>query len=134
MRPRDGLAKLTKLTRHGKMNCIIVDDNQEFLVSAARLLELEGVRVVGCATTGAEALRLLDSVSPPDVVLVDIELGEENGIELAQVLAERLPGTPVILISSHDRDELEELMPGTGAVGFVPKQVLGAKTIAELIR
>lgn len=116
------------------MNCVLVDDNPEFLTSAARLLELEGVHVVGCAKNGEEALRLADPLAPPDVILVDIELGEENGIELARQLSARLPYTPVILISAHDLEELEELIRGTGVLGFLPKHLLGAATIAELIR
>lgn len=115
------------------MNCIIVDDNRGFLASAARLLKLEGVKVVGCATSGQEALRLSRAVARLDVILVDIELGEENGIELARQLSAQLPDAAVILISSHDQDELEELMPTTGVVGFLPKQALGAAAIAGLI-
>jgi DNA-binding NarL/FixJ family response regulator len=126
--------EFVKLPPHFTMNCVLVDDNPDFLASAARLLELEGVHVIGRASNGEEALRLADPLAPPDVILVDIELGEENGIDLARQLAARLPDTPVILISAHDREELEELMPGAGVVGFVPKQELGAATITELIR
>jgi DNA-binding NarL/FixJ family response regulator len=77
-----------------QIRCLIVDDNQPFLDAARLLLEREGVAVVGVATTSAEALRLEEELRP-DVVLVDIRLGDESGFDLAQ----RLSGT-VILIST----------------------------------
>jgi DNA-binding NarL/FixJ family response regulator len=114
------------------LRCLIIDDNQEFLASARRLLEAQGIQIVGCASSGEEAIRLVD-VLAPDVALVDVELGEEDGIALADELVERAPGTEVVLISSHDRGELSELLAGSRAVGFLPKTDLGAAAIAGLV-
>ena len=61
-----------------QIRCLIVDDNQPFLDAARLLLEREGLAVVGTATTGAQALRLEEELRP-EVVLVDIRLGEESG-------------------------------------------------------
>ena len=60
-------------------------------------------------------------------------LGEEDGIGLARQLAERAPPASVVLISSHDWEELAELIAGSGAVGFIPKHELGAAAITELV-
>lgn len=114
------------------LSCLIVDDSEEFLASATRLLSLQGVEVVGQASSGAEALRLAEAVSP-DVALVDVELGEEDGIELARLLTSGDSGTHVILISLRDRNELVELMAGSGAVGFLRKDALDAQAVADLI-
>lgn len=80
------------------LSCLIVDDSEAFLASAARLFSAQGFRVVGLAASGDEALALADALRP-DVALVDVELGAEDGIELARrLLAGPAPGH-VILIS-----------------------------------
>jgi DNA-binding NarL/FixJ family response regulator len=113
--------------------CVLVDDNKDFLASAAQLLESQGVDVIGIASTSAEALRLAETLRP-DVALVDIELDNEDGIELAQELAARTPSTQVVLISSYERDDLSDLIVDSPAVGFLPKPVLSASAIGLLIR
>jgi DNA-binding response OmpR family regulator len=59
---------------------LIVDDNQSFLEAARVLLEREGLTVAGVALTSAEALREAETLRP-DIVLVDISLGEESGFD-----------------------------------------------------
>lgn len=115
------------------MRCLIVDDNEEFLASASRLLDSQGLDVVACASSRDGALELVEALEP-DVVLVDIVLGDEDGIALAQQLATHAPSTRVILISSYALDDLGELMADSPAVGFLPKSGLGAAAIARLLR
>jgi two-component system nitrate/nitrite response regulator NarL len=114
------------------LRCLIVDDNQVFLGSASRLLSAQGVEVVGCALSAAEALRLVDELEP-DVALVDVQLGDEDGLELGRQLAADSQATRIILISSHSRDEFGELIDDSPAVGFLPKPELGADAIAKLL-
>jgi len=111
------------------VRCLIVDDSDEFLASASRLLEAQGMDVVACATSSDQALRLVEELAP-DVVLVDVELGDEDGVELAEALGDRVPSMRAILISAHDRDELGLL---TNGVEFLPKSRLGAAAIEKLI-
>ena len=115
-----------------RVRCLIVDDSEEFIASATRLLGSQGLDVIGCASSSAGALRLARSLSP-DVVLVDIELGEEDGIALSHVLAEREPSTRVVLISSYDQQELGDEIERSPAVGFLPKTNLGATAITRLL-
>ena len=68
-----------------------MDDNKSFLDVARSLLERGGLRVVGVATSTAEALRSAEQLRP-DVVLVDIVLAGESGFELARRLAEHEEG------------------------------------------
>ena len=68
------------------LRCLIVDDSEEFVASASRLLGSQGMDVVAVASSGEGALRLAGSLAP-DVALVDIELGDEDGIELSHRLA-----------------------------------------------
>jgi DNA-binding NarL/FixJ family response regulator len=114
------------------LRCLIVDDSEEFLASARRLLSAQGLAVVGVASSGVEAVQLAEQLLP-DVALVDVELGEEDGIEVARRLAERAPSSRVVLISSHPEDELGDLLVGNPAAGFLPKTALSAAAIAELV-
>jgi len=113
--------------------CLIVDDNHDFLTSAAQLLGSQGVEIVGSASSTAEALRLARMLEP-DVALVDIELGDEDGIELSQELAARVPATHVVLISAYERDDLVDLLSNSPAIGFLPKRSLGVSAIERLLR
>jgi DNA-binding NarL/FixJ family response regulator len=110
-----------------QIRCLIVDDNQPFLDAAGLLLEREGLAVVGVATTSAQALRLEDELRP-DVVLVDIRLGDESGFELARRLSAK-----VILISTHAQSEYVEEIAASPAAGFVPKTQLSASTVLRLV-
>jgi len=114
------------------LSCLLVDDSEEFLSSAARLLSLQGVSVVGRASSTKDALALVSTLNP-DVALVDVELGDEDGIDLARRLTASDSSATVILISLRDRNELSELMAGSGAVGFLRKDALDAKAVADLI-
>ena len=114
------------------MRCLIVDDSEDFLASASSLLSAQGLEIVATATTGAEALRLANEHTL-DVALVDVQLGEENGIELARELAATAAGMRVILISTHPEEDLVDLTADTPAVGFLAKSALGATAIRGLI-
>jgi len=114
------------------LRCLIVDDSEAFLASAARLLCAQGLDVVARASSGAQALQLARQLHP-DLALVDVQLGGEDGVELARRLAATAKTTQVILISSHSKDELGELVADSPAVGFLPKPALGADAIAKLL-
>jgi DNA-binding NarL/FixJ family response regulator len=114
------------------LRCLIVDDNEAFLASASRLLSAQGLEVVAQASSGSEALRLSDQ-RQPDVALIDVQLGGEDGLELTRKLAAKSHATAVILISSHSKDELGELVADSPAVGFLPKSELGAVEIGRLL-
>lgn len=115
------------------LRCLIVDDNEEFLDAASRRLSAQGLEVVGRASSGAAAVRLVQTFEP-DVALVDVQLGDENGLEVTRRLAANGGEMRIILISTHSMDELAELIVDSPAVGFLPKAALGAHAIAELLR
>ena len=115
------------------MRCLIVDDSEEFLASARRLLESQGLEIVAAATSGADAVRLAGELAP-DVALVDVELGGEDGFSVARELQARLPATRVALISSYSPEDLPSLRLDTRRVTFLPKTGLGAGAIADLCR
>jgi DNA-binding NarL/FixJ family response regulator len=114
---------------------LIVDDNHHFLVAARDLLEREGIEVVGVASTGAEAIQLAEELRP-DVALVDIDLGDESGLDVARSLAGMAgeTGSRVVLISAYSETDFADLISASPAVGFLPKSALSARTINEVLR
>ena len=110
------------------VRCVIVDDSPLFLEGATDLLEREGLEVVGAASDGAEAIRLVEELRP-DVTLVDIDLGDEDGFELARRLGEDSPGSKVILVSTHSEEDFAHLIAESAAIGFVSKARLSAEAI-----
>ena len=111
---------------------LLVDDHAGFRTCARRLLELEGYEVVGEAGDGESAVARASELKP-QLALVDVYLPSIDGFEVARRMAE-LEGAPaVVLISSRDRSELDPLVPGSGARGFVPKDELSREAIEELL-
>ena len=115
------------------LTCLIVDDSPEFLEAAKRLLADDGVIVLGTAATADQAVDEA-LARHPDVALIDVALGTESGVGVAQRLAD-LPqgGPPVILISAESQAELAELVDASGAVGFVSKTDLSGDAIRSLL-
>jgi CheY-like chemotaxis protein len=113
---------------------LIVDDSPSFLRASRRLLEREGLTVVGVASSTAEALRCAEA-HRPDVVLVDVFLGEESGFDLARRFVSHGQGAcpTVILISTHAKAEFEDLVEASPAVGFLPKLELSADAISRIV-
>jgi DNA-binding NarL/FixJ family response regulator len=113
---------------------LIVDDNRPFLEAARVLLEREGLNVAGVASTSSEALRQAETLRP-DVMLVDILLGEESGLDLARRLVGDGLGTEatVILISTLAEEDVADLVAESPAAGFVPKGELSAAAIRRFL-
>ena len=115
--------------------CLIVDDNAGFLDAARTLLECQDVAVAGVASSGADALRLSGELRP-DVALVDIDLGDEDGFEVARRLADPVAGrpAPIILISTYAESDFADLIAESPAVGFLAKSELSGQAIDALLR
>jgi len=114
------------------MTVLVVDDHPGFRACARRLLEREGFDVVAEAGDGLSALEHARAAHP-QLALVDVYLPDIDGFELAAQLHSLAGGPVVVLISSHERSELEPLVPGSGARGFVPKDELSRQTIEALL-
>jgi DNA-binding NarL/FixJ family response regulator len=111
---------------------LVVDDHAGFRASARRLLESEGYRVVGEAEDGESAVSLASELKP-EIALVDVYLPGIDGFEVASRLSTLDPAPAVILISSHGKRELEPLVAGSGARGFVPKAELSRDALEEIL-
>jgi DNA-binding NarL/FixJ family response regulator len=116
------------------LRCLLVDDNAAFLETASALLEREGVLVVGAASNTAEALQQARALRP-DVILVDIGLGDESGFDVARLLAPdgQDGSAKVILISTRDEEDYTELVAESPAAGFLAKSELSARGIGRIL-
>jgi two-component system, NarL family, nitrate/nitrite response regulator NarL len=118
------------------LRCLIVDDNERFLEAARSSLgrEQAEIEVVATATTSAQALRRTAELRP-DVVLVDISLGEESGFDLARRLAERFDflRSRIVLISTRSEEDYEDLIASSPAIGFLPKSRVSATEVRALL-
>jgi DNA-binding NarL/FixJ family response regulator len=117
-----------------RRTCLIVDDSQAFLEAATMRLEADGLTVVGVAQTSEAALRRVRELRP-DVVLIDVALGEERGFDLAWLLAAEDPPAPaLIMISTQAEEDLADLLAGAPVAGFVTKTRLSAEAVERLLR
>ena len=111
---------------------LIVDDNGAFRAAARQLLERAGFTVVSEAESGAGAVEQA-KVHSPGVAIVDVQLPDFDGFEVAERLAKLDIPPRVILISSLDGEDFGALVAGSSALGFVPKAELSASLINALL-
>lgn len=88
--------------------------------------------VVGIASTGEQALGLAETLRP-DVMLVDIDLGDESGLDVARRLSASPAAPQVILISTHAGEDYAGLIEASPAIGFLSKPTLSARAVQELL-
>jgi DNA-binding NarL/FixJ family response regulator len=105
------------LLRPARVSVLIVDD------AAAVLLERRGYSVVAEADCAASALNYLKCLAP-DAVLLDVNLPDGDGFDLAARIREVNPDVAVLLTSSHFDDCFYAMAQAHGARGFVPKDQL----------
>ena len=114
------------------LNCLIVDDNAEFLASASKVLHREGIEVVGTASSSVECLSSAQRILP-DVVLVDVHLGDEDGFDVAQLLYAHRATPAVILISTCSEHDYVDAIAASDAAGFLTKSALSAEAIKAVL-
>lgn len=102
-----------------RRSVLIVDDHEDFRVSAWALLELRGFRVVGGVGDGAAALDAAAQLRP-DVVLLDIQLPDMDGFEVADRLQESTTAR-VVLTSSRERSAYAHRLAASPGLLFVSK-------------
>ena len=119
---------------HDRVNdtVLIVDDHPTFRSFARALLEEEGFEVVGESEDGASAIAAALALRP-DVVLLDVQLPDLNGFEVAGRL--RAAGVPssIVLVSSRDASDYGEDIASSGAAGFVAKGELSGSAVRALL-
>lgn len=114
------------------MNVLVVDDQAPFRAAERAVLSrLPGFTLVGEAASGEEAIEMAGTLAP-DLVLMDINMGEVDGIEATRRIVAGRPATMVILVSTYALDELPATARTSGAVGYVNKDELSPKAIRRI--
>lgn len=111
---------------------LIVDDHPSFRTGARRMLEAGGYSVIGEAADGEAALEAVRELGP-DLVLLDVQLPDIDGFEVAARLRDSGATATVVLTSSRDRADFGDALAESPAVGFIAKGELSGATLAELI-
>jgi len=111
---------------------LLVDDHQIVRLGLMTLInDQPGMEVVGEAGTAAEAVRAAARLRP-DVVLMDIRMPGEGGIEATRQITTQFPQTKVVMLTSFADDELVVRAIRAGAVGYVLKQVDNAELLRAI--
>lgn len=106
-----------------KTRILLVDDHAIVRLGLMTLInDQPEMEVVGEAGSAAEAVRAVERLRP-DVVLMDIRMPGEGGIEATRQITARFPTTKVVMLTSFADDELVMRAIGAGAAGYVLKQV-----------
>jgi NarL family two-component system response regulator LiaR len=104
-----------------QLRVLLVDDSPEFVRSALRTLALDAeVVVVGCATSGRQALEMVPDLEP-DVVLMDLAMPEMNGLEATKRIKTLADPPRVVILTLYDDPAYREAAQAAGADAFVAK-------------
>jgi DNA-binding NarL/FixJ family response regulator len=101
---------------------VLLVDDQAVVRRGLRVLfrQEPDLQIVGEASTGTEALALVQTLTP-DVVLMDIQMPEMDGIEATAALRRVAPQSAVVILSIHDDAQTRVQAQAAGAVAFVEK-------------
>jgi DNA-binding NarL/FixJ family response regulator len=111
------------------VHVLLVDDNLEFLETAARFLSaVPHVEIVGHALSGRDALEQV-ALLHPDLVLMDLAMPEMNGLEAARHIKAQPDAPRVIILTLYDNPEYRAVAGAVGADGFVAKSEFGTQLL-----
>jgi len=111
---------------------LIVDDHPSFRASARRMLEASGYAVIGEAADGTSAIAAVGELGP-DLVLLDVQLPDLDGFEVAARLRALGERAEIVLTSSRDRSDFGSAVDESAARGFIAKAELSGPALAELV-
>jgi DNA-binding NarL/FixJ family response regulator len=120
------------------MRVLIADDKELVRRGIARLLSVDKeLEIGGEASNSSETLQKADELTP-DLILLDISMPGMNGLNMAQLLRQKLPALEVLIISQHDPNQLLPRSPEAGAHGCIDKariatDSLPVKSVQEVI-
>jgi DNA-binding NarL/FixJ family response regulator len=115
-----------------EVTVLIVDDQVPFRLAARAVLRrAEGFVLVGEAGDGAEAVQQATELRP-DLVLMDINMPNMNGIEATRAILDELPDTTVFLCSTYQRSDLPPEAETSGAAAYVNKEELAPDVLRAM--
>ena len=112
---------------------VIIDDHQLFREGVKRILDYEpSFEVLAEGDDGNEAINLVETYNP-DVVIMDINMPQTNGVEATKQLVRQFPKTKVIILSIHDDENYVTHALKTGASGYLLKE-MDADALIEAVK
>jgi DNA-binding NarL/FixJ family response regulator len=106
---------------------LLVDDNPAVRRYLRAILEQQETwTVCGEARTGAEALQKVLEGQPPDLVLLDYQMPDLNGVDVARQISEMFPKIPILMVTLHLSKQLADAARLAGVKGACAKQDIGA--------
>jgi DNA-binding NarL/FixJ family response regulator len=114
------------------LTVLIVDDHATFRSRCRQLLQAAGLRVVGEAEDGSGAVSA-SRILRPDLVLLDVQLPDRNGFDVAEDLLLDSKNAKVVMISSRDAADYRTRIDTSNADGFIAKADLSAQTLAAIL-
>lgn len=117
------------------LRLVLVDDHEMVLHGLVAMLGHFATEVVitGQATTAAAALTLVAD-ERPDVVLCDVRIGKESGLDLCRQITAQYPETKVVLLTVYDDEHYLYQALRVGASGYILKRIDGQELVAHLRR
>ena len=116
-----------------EINIAIADDHLLVINGLRAMLEkAEGISILFAATTGTEVLEQL-AVHQPDVLLLDIQMPDMNGIDLCRIIHRNYPQVKVIALTNFEQSSYVKQIMRNGALGYLLKNIDG-KTLIQAIR
>jgi DNA-binding NarL/FixJ family response regulator len=123
---------MTYRGRDPLIRIFIVDDQLQIRRGLTMRLELESdLEVVGAVGDGLSALAIVEE-SRPDLILIDLEMPEMDGISTARLIHERLPACPIVMLSLLEDEETKQRVGEAGASAFVSKRQMDHVLIATI--
>jgi multidrug efflux pump subunit AcrA (membrane-fusion protein)/DNA-binding NarL/FixJ family response regulator len=113
---------------------IAIADDDLFIrqILSAYLKSESDFEVVGVADHGKEAIELVERFHP-DVILLDLEMPEMDGLSATKIICQHFPNTKVAILSSHDREDYVTQAIEIGAIGYLFKNI-SAEELTQTIR
>jgi DNA-binding NarL/FixJ family response regulator len=106
----------------GPLRVLVVDDHPMVREGLRSMLSADGIEVAGEAASGAEALERADELNP-DLVLLDLELPDADGLSVLARLRENHPRLPVLVVTMHEDPERVRRAVQAGAAGYMLKGI-----------
>jgi len=117
----------------GALTVLIVDDNTRYRQQLMRTIgSINAHALIYEAENTRQALDLIQQVKPR-LALIDVVLGDENGIHCAHLIATQSPTSRIILISAYPDSEFHRLGLEAGAVAFLDKKTLDTATLRQVV-
>ncbi|PKM83494.1 MAG: DNA-binding response regulator [Firmicutes bacterium HGW-Firmicutes-13] len=117
-----------------EIKVMVADDHSLVRQGIKKVLELEpAIRVIGETTNGKDTIALAKKLQP-DIILMDINMPQLNGIEATKIIKEEMPHIKILVLTIHDDEEYVYEMVRSGASGYLLKDVDPGKLVESILR